>query len=200
MAIIQISSIQQRSGNLVDLPQLAEAQFGWANDAKRLFIGADSPNPIENVEVLTSYSQVSFSQIPGANDNNLNLIDTEDGQILGITVISDQHYVVNKGGLSPTSPGGLVNLGTSSNVKLGGGTTGFVLDSIKDSSAVIFDLIPLLNMPPNVSPELLQFGDERFFYGNLSTYIGATMNIEKLVNCYQCFCGSNGGHGNRTSI
>ena len=34
MAIIQISKIQQRSGNLVDLPQLDEAQLGWANDAK----------------------------------------------------------------------------------------------------------------------------------------------------------------------
>jgi hypothetical protein len=33
MAIIQISKIQQRSGNLVDLPQLSEAQLGWANDA-----------------------------------------------------------------------------------------------------------------------------------------------------------------------
>ena len=49
MAIIQISKIQQRSGNLVDLPQLDEAQFGWANDARRLFIGTSTPNPIENV-------------------------------------------------------------------------------------------------------------------------------------------------------
>lgn len=53
--------------------------------------------------------------------------------------------------------------------------TGFILDSVKDSSSVIFDLVPLLNMPPNVSPDQLQFGDERFFYGNLSTYIGATI-------------------------
>lgn len=52
---------------------------------------------------------------------------------------------------------------------------GFVLDSVKDSSATIFDLVPLLNLPPNVNPEQLQFGDERFFYGNLSTYIGATI-------------------------
>jgi hypothetical protein len=52
MAIIQISKIQQRSGNLVDLPQLDEAQFGWATDAKRLFIGKTTPN--ENVEVLKS--------------------------------------------------------------------------------------------------------------------------------------------------
>ena len=30
-------------------------------------------------------------------------------------------------------------------------------------------------MPPSASPELLQFGDERFFYGNVETFIGATI-------------------------
>ena len=44
MAIIQISKIQQRSGNLVDLPQLSEAEFGWASDEKRLFIGKETPS------------------------------------------------------------------------------------------------------------------------------------------------------------
>ena len=39
MAIVQISKIQQRSGNLVDLPQLDEAELGFASDAKRLFVG-----------------------------------------------------------------------------------------------------------------------------------------------------------------
>ena len=53
--------------------------------------------------------------------------------------------------------------------------TGFVLDLLKGNAATTFDLISLLNLPPNVSPEKLQFGDERFFYGNLSTYIGATI-------------------------
>jgi hypothetical protein len=53
--------------------------------------------------------------------------------------------------------------------------TGFVLDILKGNVATTFDLISLLNLPPNVSPEKLQFGDERFFYGNLSTYIGATI-------------------------
>lgn len=52
-------------------------------------------------------------------------------------------------------------------------TNGFVLDLIKDSSSTTFDLIPLLNMAPNNQPTYLQFGDERFFYGNLQTYIGA---------------------------
>jgi hypothetical protein len=62
MAIIQISKIQQRSGNLVDLPQLDEAQLGWANDAKRLFIGTAAPNTNENVEerLEAMLAQVEF--------------------------------------------------------------------------------------------------------------------------------------------
>jgi len=32
-----------------------------------------------------------------------------------------------------------------------------------------------LNMPTNANTANLQFGDERFFYGNLETYIGATI-------------------------
>lgn len=52
---------------------------------------------------------------------------------------------------------------------------GFTLDLLKDASATTFDLISLLNMAPNLSPENLQFGDERFFYGNLTTFIGATI-------------------------
>ncbi len=53
--------------------------------------------------------------------------------------------------------------------------TGFILDSIKDSGATTFDITQSLNMAPNVSPDALQFGDERFFYGNLTTFIGATI-------------------------
>jgi hypothetical protein len=51
--------------------------------------------------------------------------------------------------------------------------TGFVLDVLKDATATTFDLIPLLNMAPNNQPTYLQFGDERFFYGNIQTFIGA---------------------------
>lgn len=54
-------------------------------------------------------------------------------------------------------------------------TIGFVLDSLKNASANTFDLISLLNLAPNMTPDMLQFGDERFFYGNLNTYIGATV-------------------------
>jgi hypothetical protein len=56
-----------------------------------------------------------------------------------------------------------------------GTSTGFVLDLLKDSAATTFNLIPLLNMAPTNQPTYLQFGDERFFYGNLETFIGATI-------------------------
>lgn len=54
-------------------------------------------------------------------------------------------------------------------------TTGFILTKINDSGATTFDIIQSLNMAANNSPSSLQFGDERFFYGNLTTFIGATI-------------------------
>jgi hypothetical protein len=59
MSITQISKIQVRSGNLQDLPQLSVGEFGWAVDARRLFIGndPDTIGPIpDNTELLTSFS------------------------------------------------------------------------------------------------------------------------------------------------
>lgn len=52
---------------------------------------------------------------------------------------------------------------------------GFNLDLIKDNAATTFDITQSMSMAPNVSPEKLQFGDERLFYGNINTYIGATI-------------------------
>lgn len=52
---------------------------------------------------------------------------------------------------------------------------GFILDKLKDNVSNIYSLIESLNLAPNVSPDDLQFGDEKIFYGNLSTYIGATI-------------------------
>jgi hypothetical protein len=120
MAIIQISKIQQRSGNLVDLPQLDEAQLGWANDAKRLFIGTTTPNPNENVEVLTAYSNITFSQINGS-EGNLNISAASNGEVLSY----DGTNWVNKGG----SAGGEINLGSVSNITITGGAIGYVLET-----------------------------------------------------------------------
>ncbi len=54
-------------------------------------------------------------------------------------------------------------------------TNGFILDVIKDASSTTFSLDSLVSYVPNITPDNLQFGDERFFYGNLNTYIGATI-------------------------
>lgn len=63
MAIVQISRITQRQGLEVDLPQpLAGAEFGWAVDQRRLFIGngtlADGAPVVGNTEVLTEFSDI----------------------------------------------------------------------------------------------------------------------------------------------
>jgi hypothetical protein len=134
MAIIQISKIQQRSGNLVDLPQLDEAQIGWANDDKRLFIGASTPNPIENVEVLTSYSTISFSQVEGSGNSNVNITTPiQPGQILAYDISTNSW--INTGG-NANAPGNTaedsgipIHLGTIANVKIGGGATGYILET-----------------------------------------------------------------------
>lgn len=54
-------------------------------------------------------------------------------------------------------------------------TTGFVLDLIKGNASTTYSIIQSLNMAPNTQPQQLQFGDEKIFYGNLTTFIGATI-------------------------
>jgi hypothetical protein len=166
MAIIQISKIQQRSGNLVDLPQLDEAQFGFAQDARRLFIGKTTGN-IENIEVLTSYSDITFSQINGSDGGNLNISTAASGQVLGYNGTD----WVNKGGTA----GGLINLGTVANVKLGGGTNGYVLqtDGLGNLSWVTQTAGAGGNGVPGGANTQIQFNDGT---GNFSGNSGFTFN------------------------
>jgi len=118
MSIIQISKILQRSGDLVDLPQLDQAEFGFASDASRLFIGKTAGIP-ENVEILTAYSNISFSQIDGGY-GNLNISNTvADGELL----VYDGDNWVNRGGAT----GGLIDLGDVADIKIDGGGIGYVL-------------------------------------------------------------------------
>jgi len=52
---------------------------------------------------------------------------------------------------------------------------GFLIDAAVNTGSTQFSIINTLNFPTNLTPELLQLGDERFFYGNIDTYIGATI-------------------------
>ena len=127
MAIIQISKIQQRSGNLVDLPQLDEAQFGWATDAKRLFIGKTSPN--ENIEVLTSYSNISFSQIDGSDGGNFNISNATNGQVLTYVDSTNTWENWPSTDILTANANFKLNLGDVGNIKMTGGATGYVLET-----------------------------------------------------------------------
>lgn len=79
---------------------------------------------------------------------------------------------------------------------------GFILDKLKDSAATTYSLISTLNLPLNTAPTELQFGDERFFYGNLTTYIGATIyktTFDIKVNASQFNKTSNPTRGTDTT-
>jgi hypothetical protein len=52
---------------------------------------------------------------------------------------------------------------------------GFILNKINDALSTTFDITSSMSMAPNVDSSILQFGDERIFYGNINTYIGATI-------------------------
>ena len=128
MAIVQISKIQQRAGNLVDLPQLDNAEFGWATDENRLFIGrTGNTYADENIEVLTSYSAISFSQIEGSAGGNFNITTPQNGQIL--TYVSSTDTWENYKGTTAQLDGTKLQLGDVANIELDGGAIGYVLQT-----------------------------------------------------------------------
>jgi hypothetical protein len=128
MAIVQISKIQQRAGNLVDLPQLDNAEFGWATDTNRLFIGrTGNAYTDENIEVLTSYSDISFSQINGSAGGNFNITTPLNGQIL--TYVSSTDTWENYKGTTSQLNGTKLQLGNVSNLSMTGGAIGYVLET-----------------------------------------------------------------------
>jgi len=192
MAIIQISKIQQRSGNLVDLPQLDEAQFGFAQDASRLFIGKTTGTP-ENIEVLTSYSEISFSQVQGSGNSNVNITANtlQPGQILGYDSVTGSW--VNTGG-NANSPGNTaaytgipVHLGSVSNVKIGGGAIGYVLTtdgsgtlSWSPKTTVVANIIAI----SNASPAIMTFNPNNVSYvsGTAITILGVNGNANSEIN------------------
>ena len=179
MAIVQISKIQHRSGNLVDLPQLDEAEFGWASDQKRLFIGKTTPN--ENVEVLTAYSQITFSQIDGSVGNlNISNVTVADGQVLAF----DGNNWVNRGGIA----GGLLTLGDVSNVKLTGGAVGYILqtDGTGNLSWTPKGTLvsPILNVSKADPAVVTTDGDNFFTSGSQITIVDAQGMTELNGNVY----------------
>lgn len=51
----------------------------------------------------------------------------------------------------------------------------FIIDEIKYSSATTYNLSDYMDIPKNSEPNILNFGDEYFFFGNIETDIAATI-------------------------
>lgn len=75
MAIKQNSKIQVRRGLQQNLPQLDSAEFGWAIDQQRLFIGngsyAEGAPTAGMTEILTSVSLARLTQILGSGNGSV---------------------------------------------------------------------------------------------------------------------------------
>jgi hypothetical protein len=54
-------------------------------------------------------------------------------------------------------------------------TTGLILDGLTYTAATMFNLGTHLDLPQGTYYSKMNFGDERLFYGNVRTYIGATV-------------------------
>lgn len=172
MAIVQISKLQARSGNLIDLPQLDQAEFGFASDVEKLYIGKTDGN-IKNIEVLTSYSNITFSQIDGAANANLNLANLANGQILGIEEASPNvFYVTNKG----TGVGGLVSLGNISNIKISGGTVNGILTTDGSGNLSFQNLGTLSNLISGANTQV-QFNNNGAFGASANFTFNFATNV-----------------------
>lgn len=91
MAVVQISRIQHRRGNRADLPSaLNDAEFGWANDTRELFIGEGLPHG-GNTQILTD----NPNSIPAANYSYRSNTDVDAAtgfQIQGNNVVPDPQF------------------------------------------------------------------------------------------------------------
>lgn len=150
MSIVQISKIQVRSGNLEDLPQLSVGEFGWATDAKRLFIGND-PNTIgpipDNTEVLTTLSANAvtgaagntgeiqfnfagaFAASPNLTWNGNSFTVIGDLEVVGNTILDGNVIYINKEVFNVVDPV----------VQIGGGPNGapLTVNDGKDRGALL---------------------------------------------------------------
>ena len=185
MAIVQISKIQQRAGNLVDLPQLDNAEFGWATDENRLFIGRTGNNySDENIEVLTSYSAISFSQIDGSAGGNFNVTSPLNGQIL--TYVASTDTWENYKGTTSQLNGTKLQLGDVSNLSMTGGAIGYVLETdgtgnlswapkgtLYTPITALSNATPIIMKVPNTTP---------YVNGSVITISGVNGNANANVN------------------
>lgn len=191
MAIIQISKIQHRTGANTDLPQLDEGEFGFATDERKLYIGNDAnlyppagSNLTTQTEILTQYSDISFSQIDGSANSNLELSNIEDGQVLTVQLIGDISTIVNRGGSTGL---GNINLGNVSNVKLRGGVNGYFLqtDGTGNISWVSKDILrtPIIALS-NATPVVMTVSNSTPYVNKLKVTITGVLgaNANTVVN------------------
>lgn len=97
MAIVSISRIQHRRGYRENLPQLSHAEFGWATDQRKLYIGngplIDGAPVVGNTEILTEFSDLS-QHIDSTQIRKTLVNNTSTPTTTGIVLIISSNEVV----------------------------------------------------------------------------------------------------------
>lgn len=203
MAIIQISKIQVRQGNLVDIPQLSPGEFGWADDQRRLFIGNDSTRPGDppapvpnNTEVLTVYSPISGTNVVGnitASGANGDIQYNSNGVMTGANAINITPFTrvqTNDSYIVDLQESEFYVLDTANihvgvgNIKIGGGTNGQVLstDGTGNLSWVAGGNGGGGNGVPGGSNSQVQFNNAGAFDGSANFTYNNSSNILTVTN------------------
>ena len=194
MAIVQISKIQHRTGSNADLPQLDVGEIGFASDEQKVYIGNDpilfppaNAETTTQTEILTEVSRLDFGKIEGANNTTLNLSNVVEGQLLVATPIieSTGYQWINAGG-NAADPGNIdytetpnIHLGNIGNVKLGGGTNGYVLqtDGTGNLAWAAFLVGDIVTGTPGGASHQIQFNDGGTSFGG-----SANLSYNKITS------------------
>lgn len=124
------------------------------------------------VYVFYNGQTLSSNDVGGASDN----YDVEEqNQRIKLNFVPPQGAIINLIYLNKTSSGG-----TGSALKIDSSnltSTNFVIDDYVNNNIALTDyaLDTFMNLAQNNNDEKLTFGDENFFFGNLSTKIKATV-------------------------
>lgn len=151
--------------------------------------GITSSLPCQNYETVTNTTGIS--QDVQFNINDLGLLPYMRNGVSNTGFYGDTFkvmYQITTGGVRPSTNSWKV-IDFTSSVLAGNAinvtlletqnplsvTPDFQINQTNDGLATTYSVIDTLSMAPSLSPEILQFGDERFFYGNIQAFIGATI-------------------------
>lgn len=177
MAIVQISKIINKQGDLADLPQLDAAEIGYATDAKRLFIGDELP-PTPNSAILYNSEILTQNSVDGTSliyDSVTGLISTTGGP----TSLTVENFSGN-GSTTIFNLSTVPGLETNTQIYING------VYQQKNTYTVIGNTITFSEAPlsgtDNIEVVIIQASPARYIRSSMIDYSSGTANAILYLN------------------